>query len=42
MISPFPYVYPLVIGAVDRSSALSTRICEEILSYHMKDEDRAR
>jgi hypothetical protein len=38
----FPYVHPLVIGAVDRSSALSTRICEEILSYHMPDADRAR
>ncbi len=38
----FPYVHPLVIGAVDRSSALSTRICEEILSYHMEDENRAR
>ncbi len=38
----FPYVHPLVIGAVDRSSALSTRICEEILSYHMTDEERAR
>ena len=38
----FPYVHPLVIGAVDRSSALSTRICEEILSYHMEDHDAAR
>lgn len=38
----FPYVHPLVIGAVDRSSALSTRICEEILSYHMEDAERAR
>jgi Serine dehydrogenase proteinase len=38
----FPYVHPLVIGAVDRSSALSTRICEEILSYHMQDQERAR
>ena len=38
----FPYVHPLVIGAVDRSSALSTRICEEILSYHMDDKDQAR
>ncbi len=38
----FPYVHPLVIGAVDRSSALSTRICEEILSYHMEDKARAR
>ena len=35
-------MHPLVIGAVDRSSALSTRICEEILSYHMDDQDRAR
>ncbi len=40
--SLFPYVHPLVIGAVDRSSALSTRICEEILSYHMDDKQRAR
>ena len=40
--SLFPYVHPLVIGAVDRSSALSTRICEEILSYHMDDKERAR
>src|SRR3569833_356263 len=38
----FPYVHPLVIGAVARSSALSTRICEEILSYHMDDQERAR
>jgi hypothetical protein len=38
----FPYVHPLVIGAVDRSSALSTRICEEILSYHMDDKERAQ
>jgi hypothetical protein len=37
----FPYVHPLVIGAVDRSSALSTRICEEILSYHMEDKKTA-
>jgi hypothetical protein len=37
----FNYVHPLVIGAVDRSSALSTRLCEEILSYHMKDAKRA-
>jgi hypothetical protein len=38
----FPFIHPLVIGAVDRSSALSTRICEEILSYHLKDAKRAR
>jgi hypothetical protein len=38
----FPYVHPLVIGAVDRSSALSTRICEEILAYHVTDMQKAR
>jgi hypothetical protein len=38
----FPYVHPLVIGAVDRSSALSTRICEEILSYHIDDLAKAK
>jgi len=38
----FPYVHPLVIGAVDRSSALSTRICEEILSYHIEDTAKAK
>jgi hypothetical protein len=37
----FGHVHPLVIGAVDRASALSTRICTEILSYHMPDETRA-
>ena len=39
--SLFPYVHPLVIGAVDRSSALSTKLCIEILSYHMKDPRKA-
>jgi len=38
----FPFVHPLVIGAVDRSSALSTRICEEILSYHIEDMTKAK
>jgi hypothetical protein len=33
----FQHVHPLVIGAVDRSSALSTRLCAEILGYHMQD-----
>ena len=37
----FGHVHPLVIGAVDRVSALSTRICTEILSYHMADKNRA-
>jgi hypothetical protein len=35
--SLYAYVHPLVIGAVDRSSALSTKLCAEILSYHLKD-----
>lgn len=35
--SLFQYVHPLVIGAVDRASALSTKLCVEILSYHMDD-----
>jgi len=38
----FQYVHPLVIGAVDRSSALSTKLCLEILSYHLKDAQKAK
>lgn len=33
----FQYVHPLVIGAVHRASSLSTKLCEDILAYHMKD-----
>ncbi|HEX2732488.1 MAG TPA: hypothetical protein VHM70_12835 [Polyangiaceae bacterium] len=33
----FTYVHPLVIGAVDRISSLSIRLCQEILSFHMTD-----
>jgi hypothetical protein len=33
----FKYIHPLVIGAIDRSSSLSIKICQEILSYHIKD-----
>ena len=40
--SLFQHVHPLVIGAVDRSSALSTKLCEEILSYHLKDAVRTK
>ncbi|HXC35417.1 MAG TPA: hypothetical protein VNV43_06045 [Candidatus Acidoferrales bacterium] len=43
--NPYPevykYLHPLVIGALDRSSSLSMRICEELLSYHTKDRRRA-
>lgn len=42
--NPFPdvykYLHPLVIGALDRSSSLSIRICEELLSYHLRDKKR--
>ena len=37
----FNHIHPLVIGAVDRSSSLSIRICKEILSYHLKDPKKA-
>jgi hypothetical protein len=35
----FKYVHPLVIGAIDRASSLSIKICQEILSYHIDDKD---
>ena len=38
--NPYPeiykYLHPLVIGALDRSSSLSMRICQELLSYHVQ------
>src|SRR5262249_24019553 len=37
----FNHIHPLVIGAVDRSSSLSIRLCKEILSYHLKDPKKA-
>jgi len=44
--NPFPevykYLHPLVIGALDRSSSLSIRICKELLSYHLRDEKQAQ
>jgi hypothetical protein len=43
--NPYPevyrYIHPLVIGALDRSSSLSIRICQELLSYHMPTGRRA-
>jgi Serine dehydrogenase proteinase len=36
----FNHIHPLVIGAVDRSSSLSVRLCNEILSYHMSDREK--
>ncbi len=35
----FKYLHPLVIGAIDRASSLSIKICKEILSYHISDEN---
>lgn len=35
----FKYVHPLVIGAIDRASSLSIKICQEILAYHIQDRD---
>lgn len=37
----FPYIHPLVIGAVHRVSSLSVKLCVEILSYHMRDRRQA-
>jgi hypothetical protein len=37
----FQFVHPLVIGAVDRSSSLSVKLCTEILGFHMKDAAKA-
>lgn len=37
----YPFVHPMVIGAVDRASSLSIMLCKEILSYHMEDSGRA-
>jgi hypothetical protein len=40
--SLFQFIHPLVIGAVDRASSLSTMLCEDILSYHMEDEEKRK
>lgn len=40
--SLFQHVHPLVIGAVDRASALSTKLCVEILSFHLRDSKKAK
>jgi hypothetical protein len=37
----FGYVHPLVIGAVDRASSLSIKLCTEILAYHLGDRTKA-
>lgn len=44
--NPYPeiyrYLHPLVLGALDRSSSLSLRICRELLSYHIASPAKAR
>jgi hypothetical protein len=44
--NPFPevykYLHPLVLGALDRSSSLSMRICQELLSYHVPSRAKAQ
>jgi hypothetical protein len=37
----FQHIHPLVIGAVHRASSLSTKLCLEILSYHLKNKRKA-
>jgi hypothetical protein len=45
-INPFQelykYLHPLVIGAVDRATSLSIRLCTEILDYHLEDHAEAQ
>lgn len=44
--NPYPeiykYLHPLVLGALDRSSSLSMRICEELLGYHVSSRAKAK
>jgi len=37
----YKYLHPLVIGAIDRSTSLSIRLCTEMLRYHMDDPEAA-
>jgi hypothetical protein len=43
--NPYPevykYLHPLVLGALDRSSSLSMRICQELLAYHVTSKAKA-
>jgi hypothetical protein len=38
----YKYVHPLVFGSVDRASSLSIKITTDILSYHLKDRNKAQ
>lgn len=37
----YQHIHPLVFGAVDRAGSLSIKLCAEILSYHMEDNEKA-
>src|SRR5262245_40328457 len=37
----YKYLHPLVMGALDRASSLSLKVCREILGYHLKDRKKA-
>ena len=34
------YIHPLVIGAVDRVNSLSIKVCNTLMSFHMKDQNK--
>ena len=36
----FKHIHPLVVGAIDRSSSLSMKICREVLGYHIDDDEK--
>lgn len=36
----YKHIHPLVFGAVDRASSLSIQLTNEILSYHMEDQEK--
>ncbi len=38
----YTHIHPLVIGSVDRASSLSIKLTTDILSYHMKDPEKAQ
>lgn len=38
----YQYIHPLAIAAVDRAGSLSNMICNEIMSYHMKDSKKRK
>lgn len=38
----YKYIHPLVIGAVDRATSLSIKLTTDILSYHIKDKEKAQ